>query len=170
MPSSAYRRGSFSKILFCIARLRINYERNFFSYELAGSACVSLVVLYILIDSPEIINIALKDIRALLYPAFISLYGALVGFIMATIAILVSFSNTKKFKKFQETPGYRHFFSTYTIMIWYLSVLLFLSVRMESEASLHFSNARWCTVLTLVFMQKTDDFSLPLAECSHVHS
>lgn len=110
-------------------KIKSNYERHFLGYDFL--LAIILLMIFIWSINAKVINFDdffLKDSRQKLYSSITSISGSLVGFIIASLAILVAFPENDSLKKLKISKRYSDIFVTFISTCKYLTVSLFLSM------------------------------------------
>ena len=89
-------------------KLRKIWEANFLNFELMFSGVCSLLfaVWSELINKDLLINRVLIDIREPLYSALVALFGSMLGFSIAAVAIVLGYANSDKLEIVRNSKHY----------------------------------------------------------------
>lgn len=84
------------------------WEKDFLKRELI--LAVTTLVLFVfwveIFGGREVVSTILKSTRSLLYPAIVSAFGSLFGFVITAMSIILSWSDKEKFAALRRKKGY----------------------------------------------------------------
>jgi hypothetical protein len=106
------------------------YGRNFLVFELLISMAIT-IALYMWVEKyggKDVLSILLKDKRGAVYSVLIGVDGSLLGFVIATVAILLGFDNHPRMTLLRESSHYKTLWKVFKSAMRYLAVgaLVFL--------------------------------------------
>ncbi len=106
------------------------YRRHVLSVEaLAAVTLAGAVGAWLrLADKGKVVDQLLSGNRAAAYGALASVFGALMGFAIATIAIIVSFSQDERMVIVRESKHYRTLWAIFTSAVRFLGLATVLPV------------------------------------------
>jgi hypothetical protein len=107
-----------------LIRFSEHWKRNFLWCEglLALVVTVGLIVWCERYGGRAEASAWLKNTRALLYPAIISAFGSLFGFVITSMAIILTWVDKEKFLKLRTLEGYRFFWPTFNQTVYALGL------------------------------------------------
>lgn len=97
-----------------VSSLSTAYGRHFLGAELVLSAVVTMsfgLWVGFFAGEPRVSGVLMGD-RAVLYGALVSLFGAMLGFVIATTTIILGFVDSARLKVLRESPWYRDLWRT----------------------------------------------------------
>ena len=100
------------------------YGRNFLFLELLISIAVT-IALYVWVEESTGYNVLselLKDKRGEVYSVLIGVSGSLLGFVIATVAILLGFDNHPRMTLLRESAHYKTLWKVFKSAMRYLAV------------------------------------------------
>lgn len=105
-------------------KILLYYKRNFLNVQLViGTVSIFLILLVLtyLIPSTTINNWVLS-IKENLYPVIASVSGALLGFVITGVSVIIVFTESDKLKLLRKTDTYKDVFKVYFRAIYYLAL------------------------------------------------
>ncbi|AKX94467.1 hypothetical protein MTHERMOG20_11540 [Moorella thermoacetica] len=110
--------------------LRDKYEKNFLLYDLIASVIITGLIFLIAIRTPlnsKILEL-LVGIRLSLYNTIISVAGALIGFVITGLSILISMKETPSLELLKKSKYYKQIYDVYLSTSRCLGMLLFIAL------------------------------------------
>lgn len=104
--------------------LRRHYEANFLAYELVASALVAgigVLIIEFIWSRDDLLDV-LNGSRQALYVAVASIAGALLGFTVTTVSIILVFAESPRLHLVRESRHYETVFSVFFSAIKYLAL------------------------------------------------
>lgn len=106
------------------------WKRNLLNAELGLAILISIIFLIFLpqILSPTSLTDWLSTIKTSLYPVIATISGALLGFVITGVSILIAFSESDRLRLLKKTKQFRNIFNVYFRAIYYLAITTIISV------------------------------------------
>jgi len=106
------------------------YKRNIMNLEFAGAIIFSLIILYFLprILAPVSVDAWVLNIKTALYPVIATISGALLGFVITGVSIILAFSDSHKLDRVRKSKGFEDIYKVYFRAIKYLALTTVISV------------------------------------------
>lgn len=120
------------------------YKRHFMDVELVIVIIIAIFVLYLLpsILAPTTIDQWVSSIKTNLYPVVATISGALLGFVITGVSVIIAFSESDKLrllKKAKKTS--KSLFDVYFRTIYYLAattIIAILGIVIDQHSTLWF--------------------------------
>jgi hypothetical protein len=129
------------------------WEQKFLLYEFVfptSLICVCIAISCIT-NFEHKIHVQLKDVRSLLYPAFVSLFGSLFGFIITAMSIIITWADKEKFVRLRSEAGYKDFWRTFSSTIRWLGLASIASlIGMLLDKDRGCCSLSWCLTLSTI--------------------
>lgn len=106
------------------------WKRNLLNAELGLAILISIIFLIFLpqLLGPTSLADWLSTIKTSLYPVIATISGALLGFVITGVSILIAFSESDRLRLLKKTKQFRNIFNVYFRAIYYLAITTIISV------------------------------------------
>lgn len=111
-------------------RVILFWKRNLMNVDLGIAILISIIFLLILpkILEPTLLSDWLSSIKTSLYPVIATISGALLGFVITGVSILIAFSESDNLRLLKKTKQFKNIFKVYFRAIYYLAITTLISV------------------------------------------
>jgi len=107
------------------------YRRHFMDVELIIVIIIAILVLYLLpsVLAPVTIDQWIVSIKTNLYPVIATISGALLGFVITGVSVIIAFSESKKLRLLKKAKNTsKSLFHVYFRTIYYLAATTIISI------------------------------------------
>src|SRR6185437_3401842 len=103
--------------------VRAFWRRHFLTAEalLVSAVAVAVVVWSERLNGKPCLEEILDGNRAAIYSAAVSVFGALLGFVLTAVSIVLGFSSMRQFRVLRASPHYRTLYDIYLQATWILA-------------------------------------------------
>jgi hypothetical protein len=127
-----------------------HYRRNFIVYEfwIPFVLVLFLGILIELILKSNAIDVWLLGVRKEVYAAIATIFGALLGFTITAISIVIVFVNSERLELLKKSKHYRTLYNVFLVTIKYLAfttIIALISLILDRDTRTH----HWITYLNL---------------------
>lgn len=99
------------------------YKRHFLNVELGIATILTILILLVIIKElpPFTLDTWVLSIKYNLYPVIATISGALLGFVITGVSVIIAFTESDKFRLLRKTTTYKKLFEVYFRTIYYLA-------------------------------------------------
>ena len=110
---------------FWIHRIKRNYRRHFQIWDFVFSVLISAIIIYVFENR---LRSLLIGIRPQVYSTIASLAGAFLGFVLATVSIVLLAAESPNLELVKRSPHYKTLYKQFFSSIFWFFILTFSSL------------------------------------------
>jgi hypothetical protein len=110
--------------------MKTSYRRHFLTYEFILSVLLTMIIVYLfeVVWGTNILDQWLVGVKKELYTVIASISGAMLGFIITAVSIVIAFSQSDRFDLLRKSEHYPTLYKIFVVAIKYLAITTGFSV------------------------------------------